>query len=107
MKMTNSEKRQLNSPGWLALICGILTNVVLGYAGHISLATHNAATPLVFIFLFVIFGWAAAFTAIGNGKYILAILGIVLSLPTIAIFIWFICCFYIPFYIQYFWNSTP
>ena len=105
--MNNSEEKQnpktpppLNGAGWIALICGISTNAVLYYGTDIFLATHNAGMPPTLIFLLVISGWGCAFIALDNRKYVLAILGIVFSLPSVAVFLWFVCCYVIPYYVQ-------
>jgi hypothetical protein len=110
-KKTNSETPpSLKGCGWGVLICGILTNVVLFFAGHIAFGMHNAAMPLVFIFMLVLLGVTFASIAISNREYILVALGIVLLLPSVAVFFRIVFNVLLPFYIQYFkegWDSIP
>jgi len=106
--MNNSEEQHKpetlpsSKDGWVALICGILNGLVLYFGNDIYISTHNAGMPPVFIFLLTIVGWSAAFIAIGNRKYALAISGIVLSLPSVIVFLGFVCSIVIPHYIQLF-----
>ena len=107
--MNNSEEKhqqEIHTPseglGKVALICGIMNGLALFFGNDIYIATHNAGTPPALIFLLTISGWSAAFFAIKNREYVLAILGIVLSLPSVIVFLWFICSIVIPSYIQWF-----
>ena len=103
-----TEKQNSESPppmkglGWVSLICGILTNIVLLSAGHIFIATHNAGMPFALIFFLILFGWTYAFIAICNREYALAILGIVFSFPSAILFFLYVGGVVVPFYIQWF-----
>ena len=86
--------------GWIVLICGILTNVVLYNGTNIYLSSHNAGMPPALIFLLLLFVWGFGLEAISHRRYVLAILGIIFSLPSTVVFLWFVCCYVIPFYVQ-------
>ena len=107
--MTRSEKKQKTetSPppkvvGWIALILGIMNALVLYYGDGIYIETHNAGLPPALIFLCTICGWPCALGAIKNREYVLGMLGIVFSLPSVAVFLWFVSVTVVPWYIQWF-----
>ena len=89
--------------GWIALICGILSIVAPPFF-------LVGGVPFAIIFLCLLYGWIAAFIAIKNREYVLAILGIILSLPAAAFLCWYVCFVCVPFYVQWYkggWYSIP
>jgi len=94
--------------GLIALVCGILSIVVVFFGVYLSRSKDGV--PFAIIYLCVLYGWTAAFIAIKNREYTLAILGILISLPAVAILFWYVYFVCVPFYVQWYkggWYSIP
>lgn len=87
---------------WIAFVCGLLTNVVLYFAPQIGHAMHNDSMPLVFLFLLYLCVFEAGIVALWKRQRLLPILGILLSLPSLYVFLWIVFVHIIPFYVRWF-----
>lgn len=87
---------------WMSFVCGLLTNVVLYFAPKIGHAMHNDNMPLVFMFVLYIVVYGFGIEALQKRQRLLPILGILLSLPSLSVFLWIVFVHIIPFYVRWF-----